>query len=232
MRPGTQARRRAPYPPRVQDIQRQGRPAVDYHSVGYRSKFTWARLEEPEVTSRKALRSKMDEETRRYMGPIWERLDGGLWHTTRRDRLDAILRCGGIDPEPAGMPDSERWGTGLGPDYYPLVRHLGGVSLFDLTDFQIDSYREEFPLSSWAEFMPFRKAWGASIWIGIDRGAEDLNLISAEELKRIAYTQEGQVQRKRMPKIEIGNIGRIPVKAFTEAWLVSTDEVKRLDILR
>ena len=75
------------------------------------------------------------------------------------------------------LPDSERWSTKAGPEWYPYVRTLGGVSLFDLREFEPDSYRERCPLSTWTEFVPYREDWKASIWIEIDVGLLGRNFV-------------------------------------------------------
>jgi len=75
-------------------------------------------------------------------------LRGRLWHTTSFDRYQKIVESGFILPSPP-VPDDERWGTIQGPDYYPYVRLLGGVSLFDFNGFDPDSYGEKYPLSTW-----------------------------------------------------------------------------------
>jgi hypothetical protein len=48
-------------------------------------------------------------------------LRGGVRHTTNRDRYRAILETGSILPDPP-IPDSERWGTGLGTKGCPYVQ--------------------------------------------------------------------------------------------------------------
>src|SRR5215470_9580940 len=79
----------------------------------------------------------------------------GLWHTTTPDRYGGMLRTGSILPNP-DMPEAERWKTAAGPHYYPYVRTLGGVSLFDFRGFDSDVYSHNYPLSTWREFVPCR----------------------------------------------------------------------------
>ena len=57
-----------------------------------------------------------------------------LWHTTSVVRFKGIVTSTAIVPEP-NIPDSERWGTSKGIKYFPFVRVIGGVSLFDFTAF-------------------------------------------------------------------------------------------------
>lgn len=82
-----------------------------------------------------------------------EELLNGLWHTTSRYRLEKILECGYISSLP-DIPDSERWGTAMGAEYYPFTRHIGGISLFDFENFESEKYSEQYPASSWTSFVP------------------------------------------------------------------------------
>src|ERR1035438_4494083 len=76
-------------------------------------------------------RAAAKEEVLRQL--VLQRTQGGLWHTTRPERFDRILSTGAILPEP-DILDSERWAN-AGPEHYPYVRTLGGVSLFDFDGF-------------------------------------------------------------------------------------------------
>ena len=69
-------------------------------------------------------------------------LHGGIWHVTRPDRFISIMAGAGLVPEP-DLPNVERWKTSGGPDYYPFVRKIGGVSLFDFQNFDADAYDVE-----------------------------------------------------------------------------------------
>jgi hypothetical protein len=60
---------------------------------------------------------------------VLQKLQGGVWHTTNVGRFQGILRSAAILPEPE-IPDSERWSTSQGSEWYPYARTLGGVSLF------------------------------------------------------------------------------------------------------
>jgi hypothetical protein len=65
---------------------------------------------------------------------VLQKLRGGVWHTTNVSRFQGILRSAAILPDPE-IPDSERWSTSLGSKWYPYVRTLGGISLFDFRRF-------------------------------------------------------------------------------------------------
>jgi hypothetical protein len=112
---------------------------------------------------------------------VWDRLWGGLWHTTSMERFRRILRDGAILPEP-DLPDSERWNTGRGCNFYPYARSLGAVSLFDFQDFDREAYHRNYPVSSIETFVPFRQNWGHAVWIEIDRAVAAAPLISPAEL--------------------------------------------------
>jgi hypothetical protein len=93
-------------------------------------------------------------------------LHGGLWHTTHPDRFNEILTRGAILPS-TDNPDG--WKTLAGESYCPYAHKLGGISFFDFAAFEPLSYGEKYPLSSWQTFVPYRKKWGCSVWIEIDR---------------------------------------------------------------
>jgi hypothetical protein len=139
-------------------------------------------------------------------------LRGPLWHTTRPDRYRMITEAGAIVHNPA-LPDSERWKTGNGPEFYPYVRHLNGVSLFDFRGFDPDAYGQAHPMSSWRTFVPFCKDWEASIWIEIDEASVEGEYIDRERLLA-RWQAESAYQHTIMPRIEAAVIGRVPVSAF------------------
>src|SRR5438093_874438 len=106
----------------------------------------------------------------------------GLWHTTTPSRYERIRGVGCILPNPP-IPDTERRGTSQVPDYYPYVRVLGGVSLFDFRNFDAESYDAKYPMSNWRAFVPYRRDCGAAIWIEIDRVTVGAALVDAKGLR-------------------------------------------------
>lgn len=76
-----------------------------------------------------------------------EILRNGFWHTTNEARFAKILETGFLLPEPP-IPDSGRWGTSEGPSFYPYVRKICGISLFDFTNFDQSVYDRKYPLSN------------------------------------------------------------------------------------
>jgi hypothetical protein len=154
---------------------------------------------------------------------VLRELHGRLWHTTHPDRFKGILTSGAILPDP-NMLDSDRWGTSQGPDYYPYVRTLGGVSLFDFDQFDAEAYSRDYPMSSWSEFVPYRERWGCSVWIEIDRKKVDPhNIVSRSDLVK-GWKTARAYQHKIMPYIEAAHIGRLPRTAFKQAFLVRKDD--------
>jgi hypothetical protein len=149
---------------------------------------------------------------------ILKELYGGLWHATHPDRFAGIICAGAILPEP-NILDSDRWKTSRGKHYYPYVRTLGGVSLFDFHQFDADRYTNQYPMSSWWEFVPYPPYWGCSVWIEIDRERVASQLISGSDL--IArWKSDNAYQHTIMPQIEAAYLGPLPQAAFKRAFLV------------
>ncbi len=144
-------------------------------------------------------------------------LRGKLWHTTSINRYQMIIESGSILSNPP-IPNEERWYAQKGPDFYPYVRLIGGVSLFDFNSFDPDKYSEKYPSSSWSEFVPYRRAWGQSVWIGIERAALKENFICAKELLR-RWKEEKAFKHIVMPMIEAACIGPIHVEAFSCVYI-------------
>lgn len=63
------------------------------------------------------------------MWPLESRLGNGIWHATHPQRFVSIM-TEELKAEPA-LSDQNRWKTSRGPEFYPFVRTIGGVSLFD-----------------------------------------------------------------------------------------------------
>jgi hypothetical protein len=149
---------------------------------------------------------------------VLEELRGRLWHTTHPDRFKSILADGSILPEP-NLANTERWKTSRGPHYYPYVRSIGGVSLFDFEGFDPENYSSKNPMSSWYAFVPYPKDWGTAIWIEIDRERIAGPLISGTDL--VARWKSDAAHRHTiMPHIEAAHIGALPRDAFIRAFLV------------
>lgn len=151
-------------------------------------------------------------------------LADGLWHTTNLTRFGAILEAGAILPEP-DIPDSQRWETSRGPDYYPYVRTIAGVSLFDFNQFDSKRYAQSHPISTWRRFVPYREDWGQAVWIEIDRAQVAASLISTSDLLARWKTQHA-FRHLIMPLIEAAHIGPLPRTAFKRALLVQKGKTR------
>jgi hypothetical protein len=149
---------------------------------------------------------------------ILAELYGRLWHTTHPDRFKSILIVGAILPEP-DIPDGDRWKTSRGKDLYPFVRTLGGVSLFDFDHFDPESYVKKNPMSAWHEFVPYRRCWGRSVWIEIDREQVAHQVISGPDLVA-KWKSDNAYRHTIMPYIEAAHLGPLPRTAFKQAFLV------------
>jgi hypothetical protein len=148
---------------------------------------------------------------------------GGLWHTTHPTRFQSILTAGAILPEPA-IAEKDRWKTSQGRELYPYVRILGGVSLFDFEAFDPEAYAESHPRSDWREFVPYRKSWGCSVWIEIDREKIAANFLSADEVVA-RWNSDNAHRHTIMPRIEAAHIGKLPSRAFKRAFVARAESV-------
>ena len=158
---------------------------------------------------------------------VLSRVQGGIWHTTSRDRFQSIIASGAILPEPP-IDDRERWSTSQGPRSYPYVRRLGGVSLFDFSAFNPETYSERLPGSSWQEFVPCCSKWKEAVWIEIDAVVLGDGFISGRALlDRWRAESCNQI----MPEIEAAHIGPIPVNAFRSAFAVHENRAELEPIL-
>jgi len=161
---------------------------------------------------------------------VLQTLSVDIWHTTSLDCFQSILADGAILVEP-DIDDSKRWKTSGGPKYYPFVRTLGGISLFDFQGFDVDEYDKACPMSSWREFVPFREAWGTSIWLKFELMSENKAYIAPSELQRLLNEQKAH-RHTLMPRIEAAHIGDLPMKLCSGALKISSEGIERLDLRR
>ena len=158
---------------------------------------------------------------------VLKALGGNVWHTTNSERYNGILLEGAILPEPP-IPDRDRWGTGVGTIGCPYVRSIGGVSLFDFRDFEPEVYSEEYLISSWREFVPYRSVWGEAIWIEIDVSQLIPGFISGREI--LDRWKAEHATNRFMPLIEAAHIGALPLKAFRQVLYVSKESGRVLQL--
>lgn len=177
----------------------------------------FTRKEIEAVLAMEAQRREEAEKEEVLRALVLQKLQGGIWHTTSVSRFQGILRTAAILPEP-DIPDSERWSTSQGSEWYPYVRTLGGVSLFDFRKFSREQYSEDFPVSTWTEFIPFRSEWKEAVWIEIDVDKLGKAFISGEDL--LARWKSAKVGNRIMPKIEAAHVGPLPQTAFRTVFSV------------
>jgi hypothetical protein len=96
---------------------------------------------------------------------------------------------------------------------------LGGVSLFDFSDFDADAYSKDYPVSSWREFVPYRSTWGEAIWIEIDVAQLVPGFVSGSAL--LARWKAEHATNRFMPRIEAAHIGSLPQRAFQRVLVAS-----------
>ena len=153
-------------------------------------------------------------------------LGAELWHTTHPDRYASIVKDGAILPEP-DLEDGKRWGTGNGPENYPFVRTLGGVSLFDFSQFEDASDERKFPVNSWDYFVPFHKAWERAVWMEIDRSVIADDFISGPDLLQM-WKDKRAYRHNSMPLIESAHLGPLPISAISRVYYVDDGGISRL----
>jgi len=155
-------------------------------------------------------------------------LIGSVWHTTIPERYASICADGFIRAEPS-VPDAERWGTAAGPEGYPYVRSLGGVSLFEFREFDPGTYSSLYPVSSWRSFVPCCGGNEESVWMEIDVAAAGPRFVGGRAL--LQQWKEERASRRLMPLIEACHIGDLPVTAARRVLnLTRSGDCVRLDL--
>ncbi|WP_299567516.1 hypothetical protein [uncultured Sulfitobacter sp.] len=164
------------------------------------------------------------------MGELHSRLHGGLWHTTRPDRLLSIVEAQAILVEP-DIHDRDRSNTANGPKNYPISRTIGGISLFDFNGLHPESYEKQFPVSSWHFFVPYVRSWQGSVWLEIERDVVREQLVSSEALLQ-KWKKEGFHGHNILPGLEAAHVGDLPISAIRSAFLTWDDgrEIREFNI--
>jgi hypothetical protein len=149
---------------------------------------------------------------------VLDQVTGSVWHTTSSARFKDILKSGSILAEP-GIADKARWGTARGRVFYPYVRSLRGVSLFDFSEFDAESYSAAYPTSSWATFVPYQSQWKEAVWIEIDTMRLSESYVCGTAL--LARWKADKATNRIMPMIESAALAPIPALAFKRAFGVN-----------
>ncbi len=156
-----------------------------------------------------------------------EYLKIGVWHSTSRERFSSIKNDGIIRVEPS-LAKSERW-KAQDANYYPYVRKIGGVSLFVLNDFNPEVYSNACPMSSWQTFIPFRKNWGASVWIKVRPDQLGEKFIKPSALWE-RQDHEKAWRHTLMPRIEGALLGDIKLEQCDMALDISEDGIREISL--
>ncbi|WP_426030916.1 hypothetical protein [Caulobacter sp. DWP3-1-3b2] len=149
-------------------------------------------------------------------------LRGGLWHVTHPRRFEQIMASGGLLAEPSDSNEG-RVGTAKGPEGYPFIRSRGGISLFELFEFDADAYTERCPSSTWRTFIPCPPTWGGGVWIEIDQPSIAAFYISGADAWQ-SYSSAPDRARLIMPFIEAGAMQPVPVSSFRRALFVNSSK--------
>ena len=152
-------------------------------------------------------------------------LAGKVWHTTTPARLEMILSSGAVLANPP-LNDSERWGCT--PELYPLVRRLGGISVFDLRDLNFAEYVSAYGTSGWSAFIPAASGSEKSIWIEVNTENLKSSLISATELSEME--KKDGLKGNYIPNMEGAIINQIPLDSINSILEYSSHENSFTDI--
>jgi hypothetical protein len=96
--------------------------------------------------------------------------------------------------------------------------HSAASACFDFRKFNREQYSEDFPVSTWAEFVPYRSEWKEAVWIQIDIDKLGKAFISGEDL--LARWKSAKVGNRIMPKMEAAHVGPLPHTAFRTIFIV------------
>lgn len=146
-------------------------------------------------------------------------LKGSIWHTTSPERFARILTDELIRTTPK-IADAERWKTSRGPNYFPFVRKIGGISLFDFREFDELEYSSRCPMSSWHEFIPVCSSWESAVWIEIDIHVLGSNFVDGTSLLQ-RWKDESAYSHSIMPYIEACSLVDIPSSAFIQHFTLT-----------
>ncbi len=151
------------------------------------------------------------------IGPIWRELWNDVWHVTHPERFLSILDDGAILPNP-NIPDKVRWKTARGAEFYPYVRSIDGVSIFDFRDFDAVWYQEHYPLSSWHEFVNLHRdfgKWTGAVWLRLNAPLIEPQTIWGKQLVA-KWKEDNRLGQTIMPRIECAHIGPIPLACICQ----------------
>ena len=138
--------------------------------------------------------------------PLWEILNGRLWHATGPGGLKGILADGEIR---------------ITGDRYlnSLCRKLECVSLFDFGPTAVDDWNQ---FHNWHGWFGHQQESRVAIWFEIDRKAAAENVIDAGEMHR-RWTDNSSEQC--IPGVEAGYRGPVPLGSIVNVLLIDRDDL-------
>lgn len=139
--------------------------------------------------------------------PLWDVLDGRLWHATSPSGLVGILQDGKIRVLQDRYCNS-------------LCKMLCGVSLMDFGTSASDRAGQ---FVNWSGWFGHQQDCRVAVWVEIDRQAVLSNLLNAEDAR--ALWNEGNYSRQLIPGVEACHKGEIPATAF--AGILCVDRYDR-----
>ena len=143
--------------------------------------------------------------------PIWDVIDGRLWHVTSATGLRGIVDSGEIRITGERYPNS-------------LCRYLNCVSLFDFGITAVDNWLEHYNWKSWFGHQQNERV---AIWLEIDRQATNNNVYDAERLRHI---WKCNLRHIFFSGVEAGHQGPVPIEVLQGAVLIDRDHLETFEL--
>jgi len=139
----------------------------------------------------------------------------GIWHSTNLKGYKKILESKYIKPNP-DISESER-----SSDETAFVRTMGGVSIFDFRNINIDKYSEEYAPTVWGYFIPGRAIWDKTIWLELDELKMSENYLPPNDVMfKLNNLNTGQ---QIVPYLEGAHIGSIHISLIKRVMIFDED---------
>lgn len=136
--------------------------------------------------------------------PLWQVLDGRLWHATGPDGLRGILA------------DEEIRITGQRYEN-SLCRKLGCVALFDFGLTAVDRWNH---FTKWGGWLGHQQNARVAIWLEIDRRVAAECVIDAGKMRR---KWKKNLSMQCIPGVEAGHEGPVPLGSIGEVVLIDRE---------
>ena len=133
--------------------------------------------------------------------PLWEILDGRLWHATGPEGLTGILADGEI------RITGDRYQNSF-------CRQLKCVALFDFGPTAVDNWNQ---FNNWQGWFGHQQDARVAIWLEIDRRTVTGNVIDAGKMHQ---RWEDNLSKQIIPGVEAGHHGPVPIGCVGQALLI------------